>query len=101
MVLRAEIQLLFNDYGIDYYEIVDDKVVFIYDNAEFTIYPDNTWTETGTDNHSGWNSEYEGRPLDELRKYFDWFKEAKWYCETHSVGEKGAYHAIAHIFQQY
>ena len=46
---------------------VDDKVVFIYDNAELTIYTDKYWTEPGTDNHSGWNSEYEGRPLDELR----------------------------------
>ena len=99
--IRSEVQCLFNEYGIDYYEIDDDRIIFIYDNAEFTIFPDNTWSETGTDNHSGYDCRYEGHPLDELRSYFDWFESAKSYCERWGIGAKGAYHAIAHIHQQY
>ena len=101
MGLRPEIQLLFNEYDIDYYEIVDDNVVFIYDNAEFTIYPDNSWKETGTSNHSGYDVRFEGRPLDELRSYFDWIEEAGWWCERYGITEKGAYYQIAHIFKQF
>ena len=99
--LRPEILSLFIEYEIDYYEIEDDNVIFIYDNAEFTIFPNNAWSETGTNNHSGFNIRYEGRPLDELRDYFKWFESAKAYCERYSIGAKGAYHAIAHIFREY
>ncbi len=99
-MLRPEIQKFFDEYGIDYYEIVDKDIIFIYDNAEFTIYPDNTWSETGTDNHSG-DLRYKDKPLEELRSYFNWFNAAADYCERYCIGGKRSYYYIAHIYQQY
>ncbi len=101
MKVRQEIQELLNEYGIDYCEIVDDEAVFIYDDSEYIIYPDNSWKETGTSNHSGYDVRFEGHPLDELRSYFDWFEEARWWCERYGITEKGAYHKIAHIIKQF
>ena len=92
IIMDAKIQELFNKYSIDYYDIENKNIHFIFDNCEFIIYPDLTWIEVG---HS--NINISGDPIKNLDNYLDWILYATEMCEQYGLLSKGIEHWVAHI----
>lgn len=98
--LRTEVKEIFEDFDVEYFEIEDGKIIFVYDNAEFTIFPDNSWSES-ISYRAGKPRSNKGWSIEQLRCYFQWIDEVKNYCYKYGYLRKGIDYKVSRIDGQY